>query len=87
MRVEAELRRDEEERRYRREAAARAEERQAKEAARAEERKIEADERKREAEARAFREVMMMCILGTKKPGKKWTIGSLFILSIFFIHN
>jgi len=40
--------------------------------ARAEERKIEADERKREAEeARAFREVMMMCILGTKKPGKK----------------
>jgi hypothetical protein len=33
--------------------------------------KMEADERKREAEARAFREVMMMCILGTKKPGKK----------------
>jgi len=37
---------------------------------------MEADERKREAEARAeearaFREVMLMCILGTKKPGKK----------------
>jgi hypothetical protein len=71
MRIEEELCQDEEEHHYHREAAARAEEHQAKETAWAEERKMEADEQKQEAEARAFHEVMMMCILGTKKPGKK----------------
>jgi len=71
MRIEAELHHDEEEHCYQRKAAAWAKERQAKEVAWAEEHKMEADERKREAEARAFCEVMMMCILGPKRPGKK----------------